>query len=406
LVAREIIRVFYAPHKVFKEIFRQPKFIGPILILIVFIAVQTSAYYVQATKMYSEISLPTDQQADAWTEDAKLWQATPGVSISNNYVDFINGTASPDYYGNCSIEFEADGIKTLQIALASLGGSVDCGQTGFRNLTLRVKMIKPESMPQNATLILYSLDDTSYFSYDLTSEFSRAAPRSWNNITVPVGSTDWMSSSLDAKWQNITSLMIELRWSEESSVQLLVDGLFFRGVFKNGVEVQGTQRLLMSYAALATFSFLFQWLFLSAILFILIKLFKGSVSWNQLMVAVGFASVTMVVQAVVLLVTYSTLSPVNLPLEYFGGVPNEFNAANLILRETLKVESLITSASQIIVWIWAIILGAFIVREVPTASVGPGGEESSKVRLSWLKCLGLSAMAFALTILIMLILRL
>jgi hypothetical protein len=109
---------------------------------------------------------------------------------------------------------------------------------------------------------------------------------------------------------------------------------------------------------------------------------------------------------VVLLVTYSPLSPVNLPLEYFGGVTNEFNAANLILRETLKVESFITSASQIIVWIWAIILGAFIVREVPIASLGPGGEESSNIRLSWLKCLGLSAMAFALTILIMLILRL
>jgi hypothetical protein len=411
LVIREIAQVFYAPHRVFKEIFRSPKFIGPLLILIIFIAAQTGAYYVRASNIYSEITLPTGQQADEWTENAVLWQASPSVVISSNHEDFINGTSlgsgSPDYYGNSSIEFSLNDSQAIQIALADLSGSVDCGETGFRNLTFRVKLVKPEVAPKNVTLILYSLSDSDYFRYDLTEEFSKIPSEVWNNMTIPVASTDWASSNSDAKWQNITSLMMELSWTDKTNVQMRIDGLFFRGIFKNGIEVQGTQAALLSFAMLATTSFLFQWLFLSAVIFLIVKGLKGKALWNQLMVAVGFASVTMIVQALILLATYSTLSPINVPLEYFGGVPNEFNPANQILLEAMKQENFITSASQVAIWIWTIGLGAFIVREVPVIGAIPADEGvGSPSQLSWLKCLGVSAASFALTIIVMGFLRL
>ena len=411
MVVREIIKVFYAPHRVFKEIFQNPKFLGPLLILVIFIAAQTGAYYARASKLYPEVTLPTGQQADAWTEDAKLWQASPGVIISDNYVDFINGTSSgsgsPDYYGNSSIEFALNNSQTMQIALASLGGSVDCSETGFKNLTFRIKLIAPEMPPKNASVLLYSLSDSNYFRYDLTERFSETAPDMWNNMTIPVGSTAWSSSNSDAKWQNITSLMMELSWSDKSNVKMRIDGLFFRGIFKNAIEVQGDQASLLKFAMLATTSFLFQWLFLSAVIFLIVKGLKGKVLWNQLMVAVGFASVTMIVQALILLVTYSMSSPLNLPLEYFGGVPNEFNAANQALIDAMRQESLITTAAQVAIWIWTIGLGAFIVREVPIVGAVSAGEEAGlPSQLTWLKCLGVSAASFALTIIVMGFLRL
>jgi hypothetical protein len=308
LVIREILKVFYAPHKVFKEIFQNPKFLGPLLILVIFIAAQSGAYYVRASKIYTEITLPTGQQADAWTEDATSWQASPGVVISSNYADFVNGTSlgpgSPDYYGNSSIEFANSNSQVMQIAIASLDGSVDCSETGFRTLSFRVKLIAPETKPQNVSLILYSLSDSNYFRYDLTETFFESSPGSRNNLTVPVGSTDWSSSNSDAKWQNVTSLMIELTWLDKSDIKMRIDGLFFRGIFKNAIEVQGNRGFLLNFATLATTSFLFQWLFLAATVFLILKGLKGKVSWNQLMVAVGFASVTLIVQAIILLLTY------------------------------------------------------------------------------------------------------
>jgi hypothetical protein len=34
---REVFRILYAPHKAFKEIIQNPKYVGPILVMILFI---------------------------------------------------------------------------------------------------------------------------------------------------------------------------------------------------------------------------------------------------------------------------------------------------------------------------------------------------------------------------------
>jgi hypothetical protein len=73
----------------------------------------------------------------------------------------------------------------------------------------------------------------------------------------------------------------------------------------------------------------------------------------------------------------------------------------------MKQENFITSASQVAIWIWTIGLGAFIVREVPVIGAIPADEGvGSPSQLSWLKCLGVSAASFALTIIVMGFLRL
>jgi len=406
LVINEILKVFYAPHKAFKAIVQNPKYLGPLLILIIFTAAQTGFYYVQASKIYYEATLPPGLQADEWTENATLWQASPGAVVSNNYLDFINGTSlgagSPDYYGNSSIEFTLDSSQAIQMALADLDGSVDCSETGFKTLSFRTKVVAPAMKPQNVTMFLYSLSDSNYFYYDLTGSFSDSAADVWKNVTLPVGSTDWSSSNSAAKWQNITSLMIEFKWSNASNIKMRIDGLFFRGLFKNTIEVNGEQTVLLNYALIAATPFLVQWLLLTAIMYLIIKGLKGNVIWKPLMVAVGFALVTLIIQALAMLVTYSTLSPIIVPLEYFAGVPGEFDVANQVILTALEQVTFISGIVQVAVWVWTIGLGAFIVRTVPVTSNALTEETTAQTsQLSWLKCLLISGASFALTIIIM-----
>ena len=407
MFVNDILKVFYAPHKVFKDIVQNPKYIGPLLILVVFVAAQTGFLYVRASKINLEQTKPSGLLADEWTENATRWQASSGVIITNNFADFINATSpflgSPDYYGNSSVQFTLDNGSNVQMALADLDGSVNCGVDGFENLTLRVKLVSPEAEPENVTLYLYSLGDANYFSYDLTPLFSTSVVDVWNNITVPVGSGDWSSSNTAAKWENITSLRMYFGWSTNSSIRILVDGLFFKGLFKSSIEVSGGQTVLLNIALSAATPFLFQWLLLTALMYVLIKGLKGTALWKSLMVAVGFALVILVVQALIMLATYSTLSNVNVPLEYFAGVPGEFNVANEAIIKALEQVSLIGGVIQVAVYVWTIALGAFIVRAVTTPVAVPAAEALPGVRqqFGWLKCLLVSGASFLLTLIVL-----
>ncbi len=406
MVVDEILRVLYSPAKAFRAIVQNPKYLGPLLILIVFTAAQTGFYYVRASKIYSEVTLPTGLRTDEWTENATLWQASPGAVISNNYVDFINGTSlgatSPDYYGNSSVEFALDNGRAIQIALADLNGSVDCSETGFRELSFRIKLVTPEIKPKNATLFLYSLSDSNYFYCDLTALISDGMPEVWNNLTLPVGSAVWSSSNSAAKWENITSLMIEFNWENASNIRMRIDGLFFKGLFKNAVEVYGEQMILLNYALVAATPFLVQWLLLTALMYVIVKGLRGSVIWKPLMVAVGYALMTLIAQALALLVTYSSLSSINVPLEYFAGVAGEFDIANKTIMAALEQVTLIGGIVQVAVWFWTIGLGAFIIRALPVASIASAEEGTvAPAQFSWVKCLLVSAASFVLTIIIM-----
>jgi hypothetical protein len=396
------LKVIYAPHKAFKEIIKNPKYLGPLLILIVFVAAETSFFYVRASKIYSEETKPNGLLADEWTENATLWRANTGVDISNNYVDFINGTPPDpsyyDYYGNSSVEFSVNNSPNVQMALSDLGGSVDCGPNGFKNLSLRIKIVSPEVKPENLTLYLYSVSDSNYFSYDLTGALSSSAVDVWNNITVPVGSGAWSSSNSAAKWENITSLRLAFDWSTNSSIKIRIDGLFFKGIFKSAIDIYGSQGTLINFALNAVTPFLFQWLLMTALIYIMIKGLKGNVTWKPVMVAVGFALVTLVAQALIMLAAYSTLSAVNVPLDYFAGVPGEFDIANQAIVNALEQVNLVSGAVVIAVYGWTFALGAFITREI-TAPAGEG--VAMTPQFGWLKCLLVSAASFLLTLLIL-----
>ncbi|MEM2099018.1 MAG: hypothetical protein QXU99_04645 [Candidatus Bathyarchaeia archaeon] len=394
MVIEDIFRVLYAPHKAFKKIIQEPKYFGPFVLLMVFVVSQVCASYIVASRSYIEQTLPGARQGDAWTENAALWQTSPGAVASNNFVDFINST----YYGNASIEFLATNVTNIWVEnrWESLNGSVNCAEDGFRNVSFRVKIGAPDVKPERATLYLYSLAASSFQS-DLTRIFSNATTNVWINITLPVGSeSDWTRNGANAEWANITGIKIEFEWPSKQNVNLKVDGLFFRGIFKDALELYGASYIASS-ALNAVTPFLFQWLLLTGLIYLIIKGLKGNVVWKPLMVAVGFALVVVVVQALIILVVYTMLPTLAYTLEWLGGVEGEFLEAYHTLSASVATINEISSIIQIAVYVWIVFLGAVITHDITTQGAK---DAPSLPPFGWMKSILTSAASFLLTLLI------
>ncbi|MCW4045440.1 MAG: hypothetical protein NWE94_08000 [Candidatus Bathyarchaeota archaeon] len=393
MVADDILKVLYAPHKAFKKIIQEPKYLGPFVLLIIFVVAQLGSAYVIASKSYIEQTLPAVGQGDMWTQDSALWQASSGVVVSNNTLDYVNST----YYGKNSVQFSASNLSSIWLELKDFGQSVNCGVAGFKNVSFRIKVASPSAKPECVTLHLYSLSGSS-FTRDLTSEFSASSGNVWSNITVQVGSgIGWTSSGAEAKWENITGIKLEFAWSSDQNVDLRVDGLFFRGIFMGPLEMYGVSYLASS-ALNAITPFLFQWLLLTGLIYVLIKGLKGNVVWKPLMVAVGFALVAVVVQAVILTGVYTTLPRISYPLEVLAGVSGEFQIAYQVILDSIATVSTISGYIQIAIYVWIVALGALIVRDI---TAQPVQNAPSFQQFGWMKSLLTSVASFLLTLLIL-----
>ncbi len=362
----DIAKAVYAPQKVFKEIVQNPKYLAPALVLILFVAAQFGASYAVLSKSYIEQSQPTGQNGgDIWTENATFWTANTGVAITNNHTDFINGT----YYGNSSIQFDASNMAQISAKIVNLGQMINCGLNGFQNLSFRVNLVAPQAKPENVSLFLYSLSSSSFY-YDMTDAFSNSTIDVWNNITVPVGHGNWASSSSSANWENITGLEMDFTWANNSNITLRIDGLFFRGLYKTPLESDSFSYL--SSAVLSAFTtFVLRWLVLTGLIYVLIKVFKGTVNWKPIMVAVGIALIVTAIQAVITIgVAEATLPNIYYPLEYFAGVPGEATVAAQNLTNTIALFYNVSIYIQIAIYAWIFALNAIIVRAITAFNWG------------------------------------
>jgi hypothetical protein len=418
LVAKDILRVFYAPNKVFKDIIQKPGYLIPIILLILFVVAQVGTSYEFGSKSYIEQTVPVGDKADEWTENATLWQANSSVAINDNYGDYINGTQVfadiPDKYGNSSIEFKVSNSSMLQMALGNFDPQIDCGANGSKEVFFRVKIVSPDAKPENVTLALYSLSESDFFSHDLTNAFSGSVVNVWNNISVPVGSGDW-SNSGSPSWENITILKLDFAWSSDSNITLLLDGLFFRGRFITQIEREGgllpflanLQRLMGLGAP-----FLFEWFLLTGLMYLLIKWLKGNVVWKPLMAAVGYALVITVVQAFIVAAVSTTLPDLHYPLEILANVSGEFEAAYEVLFTQITNINTAGYIVQVVAWVWLIALGAFITRAVTgdkkiaeQVHMGKATSDTAVTvevtEFSWMKCLLVSGASLFLTIIVL-----
>jgi len=364
-------------------VIRNPKYIGPLLIVILLIAANVASIAIALSKYNYEQILPNGtnpQILDQWTQNRTYW-ASPNANITESN-DAINGTI----YGNVSIAFSAQSSSQVSMQLIGIG-TVNCSYPdNFYLLSFRTKLISPETPPENATIQVFSLNSTSdYFYRDLTQEFSNITYYNiWNNITLQLASSDWNSTN-NADWGSVTGLQLSFTWPTNSNVTLLIDGLFFHGPFKTVLETDGAS-YLVEYGISSVFQFVITWILLTGLIFGLVRAFKGKIVWKPTLIAVGFILITTVVGALITGIGYATMPTIRIPFEVLGGVQGEGTAASNAISNQLAPITQLSLIVPLLVYAWTAILAAIVVRTV--------------TEFSWSKSVAIAVLAYLITIII------
>ena len=334
MILDDLAEVVYAPVKAFKKIIENPKYLGAILVLILFIGLSIGYEYVQFSKIYTENTVPAVGQLQTYL-NATLWSGGSNVSLRNNFVDLFNYSvyvaaidSSYSIFGNSSLEMDATNANSVTASLSNVF-NVDCSApSGFQNLSITIKPVAPTVAPQNASLTLYSLKDTNFYTYDLTSSLSStAAIGVWNNLTIPVGPyADGWTRNGSPSWGNVTALQLSLTYPASSNITVRVGALFFRGQYQTPVQTDITGLLLQFLQAFG-FQFILAWLLLTGLTYLFFKGLKASITWKPLFVALGFSLFVMVIRAAVNLIAAATLPVLYYPYDVALGVRFNFFGA-------------------------------------------------------------------------------
>ena len=350
---KHTFKVIYAPRKAFNEIVQNPKYAGPLLILILFAVASIGAQYAQSTKVYLQQTSPSSLDGtDPWTEDYAMWESNG--NITSNTQDRI--------FGYKSVQFNVTSDAAIWMKLNNIG-SINCsGNSGYVNLTFSMKWINPTAnKPLNASLYLYSRGAADYFYHNLTEAVSQSSSETWNNFTIPVGPTavQWTNSSVNADWSNITSLKFDLVWSEvaESNLGLLVDKLFFQSQ-----NFEPLANLFEVYVVTIVFNsitnFVFVWVLLSIILLVISRISHFKAEFKTFLIIIGYALIVMFVMQIVLSIFYLSLPALYVYIDTV--VPNE----------TLQTIITFSSVIMLLFPIWSLIISAIgvsVASKLPTS---------------------------------------
>jgi hypothetical protein len=378
LSASDVIKIIYAPQKALKHITEKPKYLGPLIVLILLVVANVAFTYEAISKTVLEQSDPSGSSLDVWTENSTYWISNAQITESS---DHINGT----YYGNASIAFSVANGSQVSMQLQGIG-SVDCSPPdGYNETSFRIKWISPTEKPQNVTVQMYSANSSNFFYTSLANDFSNATYNIWNNLTIPLATQEWLNNSQNADWSNITGMTLNFTWPSSSNITVLIDGLFFHGIFKSLIQTNGTSYLL-NYGLFAVTQFVISWVLLSGLLYIISKGLGGKIVWRPLLIAVGFILITIFVQALINTVAYLSLPTIYYPFSYVAGVSGEGQAAYDTIVAQTQVVSTISGYLQIVIYIWTIALASIAVHLLSG--------------LSWTKSILTGAIAYLVTLLI------
>ncbi|MGD0643294.1 MAG: hypothetical protein ABSA75_00120 [Candidatus Bathyarchaeia archaeon] len=422
MIIDDIPQVVYAPLKVFKKIIENPKYLGALIILLLFVGIQVGYEYAQFSKIYTENTSPTVNLLSNYT-NATLWTNSSSIALSNNYDDFFNysvyvaalgtTTANPQgfysLFGNSSLEIDAVNTNSVSATLNNTF-NVDCGTSGFQNLSITIKMVQPQIAPQSAALTLYSFNDSNFYTYELTSSLSNAtAIGLWNNLTIPLGpvASGWTRSGAP-NWGNVTALKLDFTYPTNSNITIHIGALFFRGQYETPIQYNN-YGLLLQFLQVFSLQFILGWLLIAGLIYLMFKALKTNATWKPLFIALGFALFVMVIRALVNLVAALTLPNLYYPFDLSLGLRSDTYGAWYYpqgVAGTLSVQSqailnsitaataafrFVTSAIFVVAYVWLGVLCTIIIGTL-------------KPEFSMMKRLAISAVSIVATILLLLLL--
>jgi hypothetical protein len=415
LFVDDILKVIYAPGKVFKDIIANPKYLGVLVVLILFISIQAGFQYTQFSKTYSEGTSPIVGQFYTYTNASSgNWQSSSSVTLSNNENDYFNYSVYvpgygviPRIFGNSSLQISSENTANLSAALGNVF-NVNCGPTGFQNFTIIFKQTQPQIVPQTVKLSLYSLSDADFYQYDLTPSFSNASTLAqWNNLTIPIGPNagGWTATGTP-NWSNITALKFDFMFSAASNSTINIGGLFFRGHYVSYTQFDSTA-VIFNILQSSTLQFVVYWGFISLLIYAMLRVMKSGILWKPIFIAVGFALVVMVIRSVVNLIATVTLPEVYYPFDLaiglgytpYGAIAYSPQAIGIAFAESqlafYHIETItavfrsITFATLVVSYVWLGALCAIILKVL-------------KPEFSLVKRIAISVLPLGVTILVLL----
>jgi hypothetical protein len=312
LFAYGIFKVIYSPFKAFKEIIKNPKYTGPLLIMILFILASIGSVYARASKIYVQQTLPSAldfNNPDPWTENCTMWESNANITC-NSYDGIL---------GYKSIQFNITNDITIWTELNNIG-PINCSSTdGYKNLTFGIKWIHLKAdPPQNVSLYLFSMGTTDHFYRDLTELINQTENDKWSNLTIPVGpdTERWVNNSVQTLWNNITGFGLKLVWAESdrSNLTILVDRLYFQSEsFEPLIGLIGNSIAVSAFNAAIVFSI--HWMLFSAVVFIVAKMLKIQAEFKMFLIIVGYALIAMAIMQVLFSILYLLIPPLRFSID-------------------------------------------------------------------------------------------
>ncbi len=416
MILDDLAQVVYAPAKAFKRIIESPKYLGVILVLVLFVGLIVGFEFVQFSKIYIENTSPEVGNLQSYV-NSTIWTNSSNVALSDSFSDPFNYSifvaalgGNYSLFGNSSLEMDALNTNTITAALDNVF-NVDCNSpSGFQNLSMTIKQVAPSVSPKSATLTLYSLSNTDFYSYDLTSSLSNTAQiGTWNNLTIPLGSqaSGWTSTG-SPSWGNVTALQLSLTYPANSNITLRIGALFFRGQYQTPVQ-SGSLGLIEQFLPTWAFWFILAWFILTATIYLIFYALKTTRVWKPIFVATGFALVVMVIRAAVNLVAAATLPTLYYPYDVTLGVRFNFFGATtysgMISSLTTQSQAILNSINAatagfenvllvmfVISYVWLVALSTIVV-----GTLKPEFSSSKKITIS---LLSVGVMVFLLLLLV------
>ena len=416
MILDDLAQVVYAPAKAFKRIIESPKYLGVILVLVLFVGLIVGFEFVQFSKIYIENTSPEVGNLQSYV-NSTIWTNSSNVALSDSFSDPFNYSifvaalgGNYSLFGNSSLEMDALNTNTITAALDNVF-NVDCNSpSGFQNLSMTIKQVAPSVSPKSATLTLYSLSNTDFYSYDLTSSLSNTAQiGTWNNLTIPLGSqaSGWTSTG-SPSWGNVTALQLSLTYPANSNITLRIGALFFRGQYQTPVQ-SGSLGLIEQFLPTWAFWFILAWFILTATIYLIFYALKTTRVWKPIFVATGFALIVMVIRAAVNLVAAATLPTLYYPYDVTLGVRFNFFGATtysgMISSLTTQSQAILNSINAatagfenvllvmfVISYVWLVALSTIVV-----GTLKPEFSSSKKITIS---LLSVGVMVFLLLLLV------
>jgi len=306
----DIFKVIYSPIKAFKETLANPRYVGPILIIIVSLFLTLGTQYVSVSKQNVETITPSNPVA--WTN-----MTNPPSMWTSNALP-ANVTAAPTRggipAGNYSVSAFLSDTTVIWLNAINIG-TINCNQTsGFKILYYKLNYSQPTLVnASDAKLLLFSEgNESKYFEHDLLT-FGTYINRSdsWidANITLDPTSENWTSVG-SPNWSNITGIEFMLNFNKAVPVTLQLNAVYFGGKYEPFYEALGLATWLISTITASFFNIFLRWLIFAVLLWLTIKVFNPEGSpFRTLLILIGYSFAIMFVYLPLELLSISQLPP-------------------------------------------------------------------------------------------------